>query len=481
MIYLLILLPIVMAAVTFGWPRDRARTFLLPIGAIAHLALVVSVVFWPPDGPLLSGLGGWLLLDPLGKLVLFFQSGLFFLCSLYAPGYLALRPDRPNRVFCANLFLMLGIMTLVVLSHHLGLMWVAMEAITLVTAPLIYFNHNARSLEATWKYLLIGSVGIALALLGSFFLAYASLKGGLESTLLFDQLVSDAPHLSPPWLRAAFVLLFIGYGTKMGLAPMHTWKPDAYGEAPGMVGTLLAGGVTSCAFLAILRVYAISIAGADARFAREIMVFMGLLSMAVAAVFMVRQRDFKRTLAYSSVEHMGILVLGVGIGGLAVYGALLHMINNGLTKGVLFLSAGNIHRAYGSKLTDDVRGALTRVPVSGALFLAGFLAITGSPPFGPFVSEFTILTAAAASGQFITVGLFLLLLGIVFVGMGSTVLAVVQGTPASGQETDRFQDNVSTSGPVLLFMALVVLLGVYIPGPLESLVREAAASLEVKR
>ena len=168
-----------------------------------------------------------------------------------------------------------------VLSHHLGLMWVAMEATTLVTAPLIYFNHNARSLEATWKYLLIGSVGIALALLGSFFLAYASLKAGLESTLLFDQLVNDAPHLSPPWLRAAFVLLFIGYGTKMGLAPMHTWKPDAYGEAPGMVGTLLAGGVTSCAFLAILRVYAICNAGADAKFAREIMVFMGLLSMAV--------------------------------------------------------------------------------------------------------------------------------------------------------------------------------------------------------
>ena len=213
-------------------------------------------------------------------------------------------------------------MTLVTLSHHLGLMWVAMEATTLASAPLLYFNHNARSLEATWKYLLIGSVGIALALFGSFFLAYASLKAGLESTLLFDQLVKDAPHLSPPWLHAAFVLLFVGYGTKMGLAPMHTWKPDAYGEAPGMVGTLLAGGVTSCAFLAILRVYQICRAGADAEFAREIMIFMGLLSMAVAAVFMVRQRDFKRMLAYSSVEHMGILVLGVGIGGLAVYGAL---------------------------------------------------------------------------------------------------------------------------------------------------------------
>ncbi len=325
-------------------------------------------------------MGGWLLLDPLGKLILGFLSVLFFLCSLYAPGYLALRADRPNRVFCANFFVVQAMMTLVALSHHLGLMWVAMEATTLVTAPLLYFNHNARSLEATWKYLLIGSVGIALALLGSFFLAYASLKSGLESTLLFDQLVKDAPLLSPPWLHAAFVLLFIGYGTKMGLAPMHTWKPDAYGEAPGIVGTVLAGGVTSCAFLAILRVYQICRAGADSEFAGELMVFMGLLSMAIAAVFMVRQRDFKRMLAYSSVEHMGILVLGIGIGGLAVYGALLHLINNGLTKGVLFLSAGNIHRAYGSKLTDNVRGAIVRVPLSASLFLAGFLAVTGSPP-----------------------------------------------------------------------------------------------------
>src|SRR5947207_11457434 len=155
------------------------------------------------------------------------------------------------------------------------------------------------------------------------------------------------------------------------------------------------------------------------------MIGMGLLSMAVAAVFMVRQRDIKRLLAYSSVEHMGILVLGIGIGGLAVYGALLHLINNGLTKGVLFLSAGNIHRAYGSKVTDDVRGALQRVPLSGALFLAGFLAITGSPPFGPFVSEFIIVNAAVGSGQFLAGGLFLLLLGLCVIGMVAKELAVV--------------------------------------------------------
>jgi hydrogenase-4 component F len=178
---------------------------------------------------------------------------------------------------------------------------------------------------------------------------------------------------------------------------------------------------------------------------------------------------------------MGILVVGIGIGGLAAYGALLHLINNGMAKGVLFLSAGNIHRAYGSKVTDDVSGALERVPLSGGLFLAGFLAVTGSPPFGPFVSEFTIVSAAAGSGHYVATGLFLLLLGVVFIGMGATVLAVVQGRPAAGQGPNRFHDSVSTGGPILLFMAVVILLGLYIPAPLDALLREAAASLEVKR
>jgi hydrogenase-4 component F len=484
MMYALMLFPLAMAGVAFVVPSNRWRPWLLPVGGTGYLGLVMSAIF-PSGGEAVSGLGGWLLLDPLGKVVLGFLSVLFFLCSLYVPGYLALRADRPNRVFCANLFAALAMMTLVTVSHHLGLMWVAMEATTLLSAPSIYFNHNARSLEATWKYLLIGSVGIALALLGSFFLAYASLKSGLESTLLFDHLVEAAPQLSslaPEWLRAAFVLLFIGYGTKMGLAPMHTWKPDAYGEAPGVVGTLLAGGVTSCAFLAVLRVYQICRAGseADDQFAREIMMLVGLFSMAVAAVFLVRQRDFKRMLAYSSVEHMGILVVGIGIGGLAISGALLHLINNGLTKGVMFLSAGNIHRAYGSKLTGDVRGAIQRVPLSGSLFLAGFLAITGSPPFGPFVSEFTIVNAAFAGGQFFAGGLFLLILGIVFIGMGATVLTVVQGSPVQRAD-NTYHDTVATAGPVLLFMILVVLLGLYVPPPVQSLLTEAALFLEGKR
>lgn len=470
----LILVPLALAAIALVVPSDRWRPWLLPVAGAAHLGLVIAAFSRYET----IAVGRWLQLDSLGKLVLGFVSVLFFLCSLYAPGYLGQRSERKNRFFCACLLAFLAMMSLITQSHHLGLMWVALEANTLASAPLLYFNRNARSIEATWKYLLVGSVGIAIALLGSFFLAYSSLRSGLETSLFLEDLVRDAGQLSRPWLHSAFILLFIGYGTKMGLAPMHTWKPDAYGEAPGLVGTLLAGGLTSCAFLAVLRFYQICGAAGEATFARHMMIAIGLLSMAVAGVFMARQRDFKRMLAYSSVEHMGILVLGIGIGGAAVFGALLHLINNGLTKGVLFLSAGNIHRAYASKVTDDVRGALRRVPVSAALFLAGFFAITGSPPFGPFLSEFTILRATITSGRFVIAGLFLLMLVVIFIGMGSTIVSVVQGEPPDKPTGKRFGDTALTVAPIVVFLGLVLMLGVYIPAPLNALLHDAAALVE---
>ena len=379
------------------------------IGGAIHLALVALV--WAV--PHLAQNDVWLALDSLGKIVLAVISVCFFRlrrCTRWAIP----RSKEESRSSACSAPACLGFLassTLIALSHHVGLMWVALESTTLVSAPLIYFKRDALSLEATWKYLLLGSVGVALALLGSFFLAYAALHAGLHHiSFAFEDLMQSAPRLSKPWLHSAFVLLFIGYGTKMGLAPMHTWKPDAYGEAPGLVGSLLAGITTSCTFVAILRFHRILMAAGDGSFARRIMVIFGLGSIAVAAVFMVRQGDLKRALAYSSVEHVGILVLGVGIGGLGVVGALLHMINNALAKGVLFLSAGNIHRAYQSKSTRDVSGALERVPYSGVLLLAGFLAITGSPPFGPFRSELTIVRAAFDGVQVFTGALMHVLL-----------------------------------------------------------------------
>src|SRR5216684_1235788 len=192
MLLLLILLPVTLGAIAFVLPWPRLRPWLVPVCGVGHALLTLNFLLQPPS----STLNGWLVLDPLGKVVLGFLSLLYLVCSFYVPGYLVLRPERKNSIFCAALLAFLAAMSLMVLSHHLGLMWVAIEAATLTSAPLLYFNRNQRSLEATWKYLLIGSVGIALALFGSFFLAYSALVKGLDSTLLFDQLIHDAPRLS---------------------------------------------------------------------------------------------------------------------------------------------------------------------------------------------------------------------------------------------------------------------------------------------
>jgi len=468
--FFVILAPLALAALAFADPLQARRPRALLAGGLLHLAGVVFLWIARPA----PALGGWLELDPLAKVVLTMISVLFAVCGVYAQGYLARRPDRDNRVFVGGLLVLLSAMTVVACSQHLGLLWVAIELTTLCTAPLIYFDKSARSLEAAWKYLLVCSLGIALALLGTFFLALAGAGEGGPRSLLLADLVRAGGALSSPWVRAGFVFLLVGYGTKMGLAPLHSWKPDAYGEAPGILGALLSGGVTSVGFVALARVVQVCGAAGEGAFARDALVGMGLLSMALAAVFMIGQSDFKRMLAYSSVEHMGILALGLGLGGSAASGAVFHTLNNGLTKGVLFLAAGNIHRSYGSKRVEDVRGAARRLPVSGPLFLAGFLAVTGSPPFSPFFSEFSILNGAIAGGRFVVGGLFLLFLSVIFVGMGATVLKVVQGDPAGAPEMHH-GDSWLTAAPPLLLMALVLALGLFLPQELKNLFDAAAA------
>lgn len=474
--FALIAAPLFLAALAALVSSNRMRPWLLPIAGIAHTSMTM-ILLARPD---LTADTAWLQLDPIGRVILPLVSVLFLFCSFYAVGVLHYRHNQDNRIFCICLITFLSVMSLVLLSQHLGLMWVAIETMTLVTAPLIYFNRTPQSIEATWKYLLIGSVGIALALLGTFFLAYSSLHQGIEPTLNFSGLLHNAPKLSKSWLHAAFVLLLVGYGTKMGLAPMHTWKPDAYGEAPGVVGAIFAGGVTSCAFFALLRVYHICDAAGEGAYVSRLLLVIGFLSMTVAGLFMVGQRDFKRMLAYSSVEHMGILAIGLSIGGPALFGTLLHVVTNGLTKSVLFLSAGNIHRAYASKSIDQVHGAIHRLPLSGTLFLAGFLAITGSPPFGPFISEFSILNGAFDAGRFATGGFFLLLLLVVFIGMGSTVLQVVQGRTSAIANITPYREGKLTTMPVILLMALVLVLGLYIPSPLIDLINDAVRFLKAR-
>ena len=477
MLAALILLPLAGAAVTWLIPYDRLRPKVLSLFALAHLGITILLLtVTPPDSP-----GHWIHLDALGKIVLLSTSVLFLICSIYSIGYLYYRQERSNRVLCMGLLICLSAASLVTVSHHLGLMWVALETTTIAMAPLIYFNRNARSIEATWKYLLICSVGVALALIGLYFLAYATIVARIEPTLLLDHLMRNAGKLSSGWVHAAFVFLLIGFGTKMGLAPLHTWKPDAYGEAPGLVGAVLSGGLVNLAFLALLRVYQLCLATKEIAFFQNALVVMGLFSMILAAIFMARQADFKRMLAYSSVEHVGIMAVALGLGGKAIFGALFHMMANSMTKGVLFLSSGNIHRSYNSKNTDHVKGALRRLPWSGGLFLAGFIAITGSPPFAPFISEFTIISSAFIQGRMLVGAIFLISLTVIFIGMALTVLPMVMGEAPSDSEATSYRDTILTVGPPLVLLLLAFVLGVWIPAPLMSLLNDASALLEVRQ
>jgi hydrogenase-4 component F len=474
MALLLIAIPLLAALLAAFSPGLIFRVRLLPITGTLHLlCLLAALRGWGTLPP-----AAWLGLDALGGWVLLVISVLFLICSWYAPAYLALRPERPNRIFVTSFLAFLGLASLLAQARHPGLVWVAMETTTLTTAPLIYFNHNRRSIEATWKYLIIGSVGIALALLGTLFIAYGAHMGGLREPLSFNRLALEAHHLSRPWLRAGFVLSLVGYGTKMGLAPLHTWKPDVYGESPGVIGALLAGGVTSCAFLALLRIYAVVAAAGDLQFARELMIGIGLLSMAWAMVFMVRQLDIRRMLAYSSVEHMGILVFGIGIGGNAARFALFHLAANALVKSVLFMSAGNIHRSYASHQLPHVTGAIRRTPVSGWLFMLGFLAITGTPPFAPFISEFNI-AATALSRPYLWLGVaFLVLLGAIFLAMSDTVVQVVFGQPNPHRIRTPYRDTFATTAPLVAALLLSVVLGTWLPRPLATMIQSAAALVE---
>ena len=471
----LIILPLSGAAATWLIPFDRMRPKVLSLFACGHMAITARMlIVTPPESP-----GGWFHLDALGKIVLLSTSMLFLTCAIYSIGYLNYRRERSNRTLCVGLLVCLAAASLVTITHHLGLMWVALETTTISMAPLIYFNRNARSIEATWKDLLIGSVGVALALIGLYFLAYATIVAKVEPSLLLDDLMRYAGKLSSGWVHAAVVFLLVGFGTKMGLAPLHTWKPDAYGEAPGLVGALLSGGLVNLAFLALLRVYQLSLATNEILFFQNVLIVMGLVSMIFAAVFMARQADFKRMLAYSSVEHVGIMAVALGLGGKAIFGALFHVLANGLTKGVLFLSSGNIHRSYNSKSTDHVRGALRRLPWSGGLFLAGFIAITGSPPFAPFISEFTIVSSAFTQGRMLIGAIFLISLTVIFIGMALTVLPMVMGDVPPDSESTSYRDSFWTVGPPLALLLLVFVLGVWIPAPLMELLREASALLEV--
>ncbi len=488
MILALLFIPAFAGLAAFFVQADQPRRVILLLTAVSHAG--ITLLTWLV--PATPRFGSWLLLDAPGRLFLSITSVLFLATAVYSVGYLrheshAARADfeegffftnAPEASFTGCLLLFLAAMTLVTCSQHFGLLWVAIEATTLASAPLIYFHRHHRSLEATWKYLLICSVGIALALLGNFFLAVAAVNPDSTSIpLVLSDQVRNAANLHVAWLKAAFLLFLVGYGTKMGLAPLHTWLPDAHSEAPSVVSALLSGALLNCAFLGIFRVLQVCAAAGLADFAHSLLVGFGLLSMAVAAVFILGQSDYKRLLAYSSVEHMGILTLGIGLGGSGTFGALLHAVNHSLSKAMLFLVAGNILAVYQSKSTTEVRGVLRVLPASGVLWVAGFLAITGSPPFGPFLSELTILKAALDQGRGGVAIVYLVFLAVVFVGMTTAMLRMAQGVPAGEVQPTGTPEPILTIVPAAALGVLVLLLGLYLPPALSQTIQEAARAL----
>lgn len=472
---LLIVVPLVGAVLAVFWPDNRTRPWLLPAVGLVHAALCLRLLLVPPP----VAPGAWLAFDPLARAVLPTVSLLFLLCAAYGVPYLGLRAERPNRVFVAALLAVLGLLSAGHQARHLGLLWIATEAVTLACVPLLHFNGTARAFEATWKYLLVGGTGIALSLLGSFCLGYASLHGGGEGDLTFAALAAQGAGLSRPWLLAAWVLLLAGYGTKMGLAPMHTWKPDAYGEAPGIVGAILAGGVTTVAFTAILRVRAVVAAAGAGATADRTLLCIGLFSMLVAALFLLGTRDFKRMLAYSSVEHMGILSLGAALGGAGAWAALFHVWGNSLTKGSLFLSAGNVRRAAGGHTLDEVRGMARLTPWSAAMLVTGMFVVTAMPPFGPFFSELGVVRAAIATGRWGAAAIFLGCLVFAFFGLTRVVFGVVDGRPrpAARDLARRFPEAWGVILPPLVLLGLSLWLGLATPAVLREAWTAAIAQL----
>jgi hydrogenase-4 component F len=488
MILALILVPALCGVLAFFVHPTSLRRGLLLGAALAHCGLTILAWRSRPD----VVLAGWLALDDAGLLFLGITSVLFLAAAFYSLGYLASEPEEkvtdieegflfsnaPEAVFTGCMLLFLAAMTLVTASRHFGMLWIGIEATTLASAPLIYFHRHHRSLEATWKYLLICSVGIALALLGYFFLGVAAASAGKPGPgLVLDELLGRARFLNPAWLKAAFVLMLVGYGTKMGLAPLHTWLPDAHSESPSVVSALMSGALLNCAFLGILRIHQLGAAAGQGEFGEKALLVLGILSVTVSAVFVLGQTDFKRLLAYSSVEHMGLMAVGVGLGQAGTFGAFFHAVNHSLTKAMLFLLAGNILARYHTKSISSVSGVMRVMPWNGALWLAGFLAITGMPPFSLFYSKFLILKAAFDQGRWGVGVAVLFLLVVIFVAMATACLGMSQGRPLSPVSPSKTPHEWLHLLPPAALGTVVLMLGFGLPGFLRNLLSAAASAL----
>jgi hydrogenase-4 component F len=422
MIEFVFILPLATGLIALALPASLGR-FLLLISALLHLQL--SVMSWM--GKLTPVYANFFSASPEGILILVVTSFIFVCISFYSFSYMSETGMENKPVFICCMLLFLGTMSMVTLSDHPIVLWIAIEATTLVSAPLIFIHRSKEALEATWKYVLICSVGIALALLGCFFITLAMDIGNIETPLTFSSLNTVASQLDPLWLKVGFVFVVIGFGTKMGLAPMHTWLPDAHSEAPSPASALLSGALLNCAFLGIYKTHVVMNAAGLGDFSGNVLIGFGLVSMVVGAIFIISQPDYKRMLAYSSIKNMGVIAFGVGVGGFALYGAFLHIIHHSLLKSSLFLSAGNVLLGFGTKRVQRIGAIIRHLPKTHVSFFAGFIGISGLPPFGMFISKIIIIIGAFQEHRYICVGIFIVAVTLVAAGTGRVFMSMSYG------------------------------------------------------
>jgi len=478
MTFVLLLFPSLLAAllaytvrpyrVVVGWAN--AWLSLVSLGAaLAFAALVLAGSEAPTFGPseLLraDGLSALLMVcvAAVAALALFFSPGLGRE-SQYDGAQL-----RRYHVF-VNLFIFA--MLLAVSANNVGIMWIAVEATTIFSAMIIPLALTKASVEASWKYILICSVGITLAFAGTVltYLDFVALSGRAENALNWPVLLSAAPGLHPEVMRLAFVFLLIGFGTKAGIAPMHTWLPDAHSEAPSPLSAMMSGVLLAVALYAITRWKVVVDAALGPSFSNQLLLLLGLFSLLVAAFSLVIQRNYKRMLAYSSIEHTGLICIGLGLGPLGVFAAFLHLVCHTAAKSMLFLLSGEVLHRYRSTELERVSGLLKVMPWTGALFMGGILAIVGLPPFGLFISEFALIRAGFAAGRPGLMAAVLVLIGVAFVALLRHSNRMLYGAPPEGVaigEIGRWR-----IAALFLSVGVLVVLGLTLPAPLEALLNQ---------
>jgi hydrogenase-4 component F len=450
------------------------------VSGLASFALVLAVV--PATAHHDLSYLSYLRVDAVSAIFLLATGFLYGAVAVYAVGYAKGHHDRR---FYAGLNLFAWAMLAAPLMSSLALLWIAIEVTTIISALLVAIEDTDGAAEAAWKYVLIASAGLGLALLGTVFAYYAGSQVlGEHYDLAIQPLIAAGPHLPATPVRLAFLLALLGYGTKVGLFPVHTWLPDAHSEAPTPVSALLSGSLLAVSFYAILRFYQFTAAALGSGFPRDALLAFGVASLLLAALYVFGQRDVKRLLAYSSVEHMGILAIGVSFGApVALAGVMLHVLAHAAAKGNAFMGAGVLVTKFGSKRISDIRGGLDLLPWSGPLFLLAVLALSAMPPSGIFRSEFQIVYGGLGSGNYAAAAVLVVLVTVAFFGLTASATQMLF-TPAplrARPALSRGEPSAWMVVPVMAGVAVLFILGLHPPGELTSLIARAVTQLGAAR